>query len=123
MEQEKITLISGGADKLLIKHVLNKSLQDLEPFELSRKEQFQNRIFSIDSAGGLVLTGHDKNLTLSDATTFERKWQKRPDPARKVAPDHLKVLMDEQGQIAVTSSTDKQLMLFETESGRLLCKA
>jgi hypothetical protein len=40
IENEKVTLISGGADKLMLKHVLTKGLHDLEPFELSKKEQF-----------------------------------------------------------------------------------
>jgi WD40 repeat protein len=69
------------------------------------------------------LTGHDKTLALSDSKTFDRKWMKKPDPARKVAPDYLKVMLDEYGLVAVTSGTDKQIMLFDTETGRLLCKA
>ena len=38
-------------------------------------------------------------------------------------PDHLKVMIDEEGKIAATSTTDKQLMLFEVQTGRLLAKA
>ena len=38
-------------------------------------------------------------------------------------PDHLKVMLDPCGQVAVTSTTDKQILLFEAQSGRLLCKA
>ena len=50
-------------------------------------------------------------------------WEKRPDPNRKVVPDHLKVMLDPFGSIAVTSTTDKQIILFEAHSGKLLCKA
>ena len=73
----------------------------------------------------LVLMGHDKNLTLSriQGDKFEKVWQKRPNPNRKMAPDHLKVAFDEQGLIAATSCTDKQVMLFEALTGKLLCKA
>jgi hypothetical protein len=61
-----------------------------------------------------VLTGHDQTLTLSYTNTLSKIWQKRPDPNRKVIPDHLKVMLDDQGKVAVTSTTDKQLMLFDT---------
>lgn len=40
-----------------------------------------------------------------------------------MVPDHLKVMIDEGGGVAVTSSTDKQLMLFDAGSGKLLCRA
>jgi len=122
-----LSLLSGGADKKLLKHSFGpgKKLQDLEPFELAAQELFKNKIFSMDIAprGELVLTGHDKNLTLSSSRTLQKIWQKRPDPSRKVAPDHLKVMLDEQGAVAVTSCTDKQLLLFDVETGKLLCKA
>ena len=125
--QPRINLFSGGADKQLLKHSLGhgKRLQDHEPFELAAREQFKNKIFSMDVArsSDLVLTGHDKNLTLSSARTLEKIWQKRPDPNRKVAPDHLKVMLDEHGEVAATSCTDRQLMLFEAGTGKLLCKA
>ena len=32
-------------------------------------------------------------------------------------------MLDPYGQVAVTSTTDKQIILFEAQSGRLLCKA
>ena len=54
---------------------------------------------------------------------METIWQKRPDPSRKVVPDHLKVMLDESGKVAVTSTTDKQLLLFQTETGKLLARA
>lgn len=40
-----------------------------------------------------------------------------------MVPDYLKVIIDETGQVIVTSGTDKQLNLFEAETGNLLCKA
>ena len=100
-------------------------MQDHEPFELIKKENLKNKIFSMDvaSKAGFLITGHDKNLTLSKFNGFEKIWQKRPDPNRKVAPDHIKVMMDDFGTVAVTSCTDRQVMLFEVESGKLLCKA
>lgn len=70
-----------------------------------------------------MLTGHDQTLTLSNFHTLEKIWQKRPDPNRKVIPDHLKVMLDERGRVAATSTTDKQLMLFDTQAGKLLAKA
>ena len=69
-----------------------------------------------------LLTGHDKNLTLSKADKLQKIWQKRPDPNRKQVADHLRVMIDPYGSIAVTSQTDKQLLLFEVETGKLLCK-
>ena len=32
-------------------------------------------------------------------------------------------MLDENGKVAVSSTTDKQLMIFETQSGKLLAKA
>lgn len=61
----------------------------------------------VSKKSNYVLTGHDKNLTLSGSDKFTKIWQKRPDPNRKVVPDHLKVMIDEHGKIACTSSTDK----------------
>lgn len=54
---------------------------------------------------------------------MEKVWEKRPDPNRKVVPDHLKVMLDDNGQVAVTSTTDRQIILFEAQSGKLLGKA
>ena len=54
---------------------------------------------------------------------MEKIWEKRPDPNRKVVPDHLKVMLDDNGQVAVTSTTDRQIILFEAQSGKLLGKA
>ena len=47
----------------------------------------------------LALLGNDKNLTLNkiEGDKFEKLWQKRPNPTRKMAPDHLKVAFDQQG--------------------------
>jgi len=95
----------------LLKHSFKEGckLNDLDPFKLTARELFKNKIFSMDVSknSNYVLTGHDKNLTLSDSGRFAKIWQKRPDPNRKVVPDHLKVLIDEYGKIACTSSTDK----------------
>lgn len=38
-------------------------------------------------------------------------------------PDHLKVMLDERGKVAATSTTDKQVMLFDAQAGKLLAKA
>ena len=35
----------------------------------------------------------------------------------------MKVMLDQQGKVAVTSTTDKQLAIFDCQSGKLLCKA
>lgn len=61
----------------------------------------------MEVGGKYVLTGHDRNLSLREKGKFERVWEKRPDPSRKVVPDHLKVMLDNQGKLAVTSTTDK----------------
>lgn len=65
----QISILSGGADKQLLKHSLvkGKKLNDFEPFELTGSETFRNKIFSMDVASEShhLLTGHDKNLTLS----------------------------------------------------------
>ena len=121
---DELALLSAGADKKILKHVLSGKVSDQEPFKLKREDTYKNKIFSMDVSGeGLILTGHDKNLTLVDSETLEKKWQKRPDPNRKIVPDHIKVMMDDMGLVAATSQTDKQVMLFETETGRLLCKS
>jgi len=68
----------------------------------------------MEVGGNLVLTGHDRNLCLRESENFEKVvWEKRPDPSRKVVPDHMKVMLDSQGKIAVTSTTDKQLSIFD----------
>ena len=61
----------------------------------------------VSKHNNLILTGHDQTLTLSNANTLQKIWQKRPDPNRKMVPDHLKVMMDEYGKVAVSSCTDK----------------
>ena len=124
--KSQLSLLTASADKSLAKYSLmrGKQLNDLEPFELVKSESYNNKIFSMDvsSSSSLVLTGHDQTLTLSSSSTFQMLWQKRPDPSRKVVPHHLKVMIDEYGKVAVTSTTDRQLMMFDTESGRLLAK-
>jgi hypothetical protein len=96
----------------------------MDPFKLAYKEQTKNKIFSMEVGGKYVLTGHDRNLSLRETKgKFERVWEKRPDPSRKVVPDHLKVMLDDQGKVAVTSTTDKQLTIFDCVNGKLLCKA
>ena len=71
----------------------------------------------------MIITGHDRNLNLRSCDKFERVWEKRPDPARKTAPNHLKVILDPTGTVSATSSTDRQISLFESGTGKLLCKA
>jgi len=71
----------------------------------------------------MIITGHDRNLNLRNCDNFERVWEKRPDPSRKTAPNHLKVILDATGTVAATSSTDRQISLFESGTGKLLCKA
>ena len=71
----------------------------------------------------MIITGHDRNLNLRNCDKFERVWEKRPDPSRKTAPNHLKVILDGTGTVAATSSTDRQISLFESGTGKLLCKA
>jgi hypothetical protein len=111
----------------LFKHSLiqDKKLNDFEPFEQKGIESFENKIFSLDvsTQSSLILTGHKQTLTLSCMKTLKKIWEKRSDPNRKVIPDHLKVMLDESGKVAVTSTTDKQLMLFDTENSRILAKA
>lgn len=122
-----LSLLTAGADKKLARFCLKegKNFNDMEPFEQQGQGLFKNKIFSMDVAqeSSLVLTGHDQTLTLSNSQTLEKIWQKRPDPNRKVVPDHLKVMLDEQGKVAATSTTDKQVMLFEAQTGKLLAKA
>ena len=71
----------------------------------------------------MIITGHDRNLNLRNCEKFERVWEKRPDPNRKTAPNHLRVILDPTGTVAATSSTDRQISIFESETGKLLCKA
>jgi WD40 repeat protein len=95
----------------------------MDPFEFKMKEDFDNKIFSMDIGGNKLLTGHDRNLSFRDTAEFDEIWEKSPDPNRKAAPDHLKVMLDPHGRVAVTSTTDKLISMYECSSGKLLCKA
>lgn len=70
-----------------------------------------------------IITGHDKILVLRGTETFSKIWEKHPDPKRKVFPDYLKVAVDDWGQVVVASGTDKNVSIFEAESGKLLARA
>jgi hypothetical protein len=105
-----VSLVSGGADKQLVKHSFQEGqkMDDMDPFKFSGKEMSRNKIFSMEIGGNCILTGHDRNLCLREATNFENIiWEKRPDPSRKAVPDHMMVMVDPQGKLAVTSTTDK----------------
>jgi hypothetical protein len=60
-----------------------------------------------EGGSALILTGHDKILSLRSLDSFDKIWEKRPDPKRKIVPDHLKVILDDHCVLAVTSTTDK----------------
>lgn len=140
----QVSLLSGGADQQLLKHTFqsDQRIDDCEPFEKTLQETFSNKIFSLDAAKGAstyssvsatlacgpdgspyIIVGHDKVLTLRGTQKLQKKWEKRPDPRRKAVPDFLKVIIDDTGQVVVASGTDKQLCIFEADSGQLLCKA
>ena len=124
-ESTQISIISGGADKQLVKHAFQEGqkINDLDPFKLQKKEQTKNKVFSMEVSAGSILTGHDRNLCLREASQLERIWEKQPNPERKVVPDHLKVMISDNAKVAVSSTTDKQVTLFDTQTGRVLCKA
>ena len=52
---------------------------------------------SILNKGALIFIGHDKMLNLRNSMNLDHIWGKKPDPNRKISPDHLKVMIDEYG--------------------------
>ena len=130
-ELQQISLISGGADQQMMKHVYleGRKINDLEPFKQVISKNVRNKIFSMEVArnlndnNSLILSGLDKNLSMRDTLNFDVVWEKHPDPKLKVKPDQMKVFMDSNGEIAVSSNTAKQLTIFEAKTGKVLCKA
>lgn len=100
-DQQGLGIISSSVNKQLLKHSYDtkKNIHDFDPFKLTSSETFKSKIFSMEIANetDLVLMGNEKNLTLNriQEDKFEKVWQKRPNPNRKIVPDHLKVALDE----------------------------
>tara|TARA_B110000285_G_scaffold234345_1_gene310968 strand:- start:1254 stop:1751 length:498 start_codon:yes stop_codon:yes gene_type:complete len=115
----------------MMKHVYleGQKINDLEPFKQVIAKNVRNKVFSmevarnLDNHNSLILSGLDKNLTMRDTLNFDVVWEKHPDPKLKVKPDQMKVFLDDNGEVAVSSNTAKQLTIFEAKTGKVLCKA
>lgn len=93
---------------------------------VQKKEQCKYKSFCMDIAqqAGYIVTGHDRFLQIFTLSTCERVIEKKIESASRKSGsmDQIRVLVDSNAGVVISSSTDKFVTIYEAATGNVICR-